>query len=308
MKFSIYIDYASLFISTKNIYKFKSCDEIENYIYKAVTAIEEFIKIYFKNTQIQILEKKAFILPDKAFGFPEDTLGRRGINCIRVDDELKKSFYKKKLNLSRKDDPELIREAAKDILEKKLSGIIVISNDYDFKSLAKMTTNHGIYFCCAVNEGKGVTINRDFKKQCDIYIRIAEILKNNKLEIEDITKHDSTELVSGRRIEIYKDKKLIKNYPVVSGKQMTIGRCSISRGIYPSIDLDAFDEEKIISREHGIIDVRGNEVMYVVHENCSRGTWYNLKAKKKGDRFLLSPNVPMVLGSSKGFVLFYRDR
>ena len=56
-----------------------------------------------------------------------------------------------------------------------------------------------------------------------------------------------------------------------------------------------------------IKDFNGNDIMYTVHDNCSRGTWYNLKAKSKGTRFLLSPNIPMILGDSKGFVLIYRN-
>lgn len=307
MKFSIYIDYASLFISTKKAYKIKDKNKLELQIYKIIMSVEKYLYEYFEGRDFEILEKKAFILPDKVFGMPEYTLGKKGIQFIRVNDELKKSQYKKKLNLSRADDSALVSSASKDILEKKLSGIVVISNDYDFKTLAQMTINHGLYFCGAVNEGKGVSINKDFKNQCDIYLRIREILENSTDGYEDLNDFDEVNAVTGKRIEIYRNKQLILSYPLESNKAITIGRRSTRRKILPNIDLTSFDKEKIISREHGIIDFNGNDIMYTVHDNCSRGTWYNLKAKSKGTRFLLSPNIPMILGDSKGFVLIYRN-
>lgn len=308
MKLGIYIDYANLSINSKKINGFKDRNEIDEHVCKVIDSIEKYVEQYKKNKKITIVEKKAYVLPDKSFGKPEEKLSKHGIQVIRVKNAgYKKTDAMKENNSSRRDDSVLMDDVRKSIQNNSIHGVIVVSNDGDFASLGEKVIHEGRYFWSAVYEGKGVKPSSKLMKQSEICLHIKDILNNSESgdADEELIEDDDCNY-NGERLEFYKEKKRILVYPI-QRKNISLGRRSIRRNHIPNIDLTSFDIDKVISRQHANIYKVGKKIIFSIDNNCTRGTWYKLQPKIANQQFELEVNETVVLGSADGFAMIYRN-
>lgn len=307
MRFSIYIDYPSLYISTSKINNFKTPkdkEKIEDELCKIILDVENYLIQYYKKKKVQIVEKKAFILPDPQFQISDEKLNNYGIESVRVKCGLKKNENKKMVNGSRDDDYYLKLTALDSVKKNLVDGIVIISNDIDHAETGRQIIQAGKYFWIAVYEGKDTHVSRELKDTADICLPIQELSKKKEKKLINRKREF---ILKGKRLEFYKDGELKLTFPL-NKKYYTLGRRSVRRNIIPNIDFADIDEEKILSREQGELFIIGDKLIFSVSENCTRGTWYCRKIKKPLEQFTVKENVPVILGDVNGFVMYYYSK
>lgn len=321
MKIAILIDYANFFISIKRVHGLKDINEIEDKICSVINNVSKYIceNNEYNKKGVEVVMKKAFVLDDKSFGHPEDTLPKNNILVERVKDvNEKKTDVMKDMNQSRLDDEVLMEEGMKLSNTGVVDGILVVTNDGDFASLGEKLGYIGREFWVGAYEGKEENNSKDKGK----YIRTATKLKNAAdlvLPLKDIYEgideaeaveaweeiiEEDIECIKGPRILIFRKGKIIAQYPV--GKTLIgIGRRSTRRHYFPNIDLTEYDTEKIVSRQHAEIRKINNKLIFSVHKNCSRGTWVDRNPIFPLQQFILKPGMAVVIGDKTGFGIKY---
>lgn len=340
MNLVLFIDYANLYANIQRSYNLnlkKDREKIEDKICECINKTCDYVKTLYKNKTINVIERIAYVLPDKLYGDieknqPNEKLYKKAkIKVKRVKEEKRtKTAVMKGMEQSRNDDAELGRGVIEVIKCNDIDGVIVISNDGDFENLARQVIGYGKYYWCgsyeALNVYKKTRVDNK-KKEKQMRIRCSHKLKvisDKVIPLYDILKsNDEGEIldpeslievineieqdgISGPRIEIYKDKKMIVSYPITK-KSINIGRRSLTRKHLPDIDLTEFDKDRIISRQHAIIHKIGPKVVFSICPECSSNTWYKTQPKMRGSSFILEEKKAVVLGKDNGFILFYNE-
>ena len=84
MKFSIFIDYTSMYISTWSMNREMSVSEIEEIVCNNLFKLEDYLNMRVKDSNIELVNAKAYILEGSDFGNPEEKLNNSGIRIIKV--------------------------------------------------------------------------------------------------------------------------------------------------------------------------------------------------------------------------------
>lgn len=311
MRFAVLIDYANFFISVKNDLKIKETAEVEKEICSIINSVCKYLSESneYNNKGIDIVIKKAFVLDDKSFGFPENTLPKSGIEVKRVyDKNEKKTESMKKMNQSRLDDEILMQEGMNLANKNVVDGVLVIANDGDYGSLAEKLGYIGRSFWAGVYKGPKTFVSGKLKNAADIVLPIKDIYEGidegEAVEALEEVAAVKMEEVKGPRILIFRRGKIIIEYPV-NKKLITIGRRSTRRHHFPQIDLTEHDKDKIVSRQHAEIRKINNRLIFLVHKNCSRGTWVDKNPIYPLQQFILKPGMAIVIGDKTGFGIKY---
>lgn len=307
MKFSIFIDYASLYNSASKIVNadlFEEKFKIEDCIIDIVIKLKKYLKKYYPYKKVEIVSTKAYILPDKHFNISENKLKKAEIEGIRVSCDLIKSKTLKALNGSRLDDKYLKLGVVDNIEKNFIDGVVIISNDSDYIDICNAAINEGKYSWILYYESKNTSVKRELKESPDVALSITELL-SEKEEVYEKIKENNTHIISGKRLEFYRNNELVYQYPL-KRKSLSLGRRSIRKNHIPNIDLTDIDKDKIISRYHADIHfVNDKRLVFCVNKDCSRGTWYNKKAKRPNEQFLVEEGYPILLGDKNGFLMYY---
>lgn len=318
MNFALFIDYANLFHNIQNIYGIDSRNSslIEDKICECINKTTQYVKTLYKNKEVNIVGKVAYVLPDEVYGNPSKKLKEKAGIIVKVvkENRVAKTDIMKKTEQSRNDDKELARGVINVVKDDRINGVIVVSNDNDFENVAQQVQGFAKYFWCGAMEGKyhknknkAVRCGRRIKNVSDRWLPLYDILQNNDEGevLDEIVSVEQNEVMSGPRLEIFKDMELVVSYPI-NKKNISIGRRSLRRNHIPNIDLTEFDKEKIISRQHAKINKIGDRLIFSVDENCSRYTWYKTLPRTVGSNFTLEPDQAVILGDKDGFVMFYK--
>ena len=84
MRFSIFIDYTSMYISTWSMNREMEVTEIEDKVCNNLFLLEDYLKKYVGESRIELVNKTAYILDGSNFGNPEAKLNSKGIKTIKV--------------------------------------------------------------------------------------------------------------------------------------------------------------------------------------------------------------------------------
>lgn len=340
MNLVLFIDYANLYTNIQRSYNFnykKDREKIEDKICECINKTCDYVKTLYKDKTVNVIERIAYVLPDKCYGDigknqPNEKLYQKAkIRVKRVKEERRtKTAIMKGMEQSRNDDAELGRGVIDVVKCNGIDGVIVISNDGDFENLARQVIGYGKYYWCGSYEALNIyrkTRVDNKKKEKQMRIRCShklKIISDKVIPLYDILEdNDEGEIldpegiieviesiekggISGPRIEIYKDKKMIVSYPITK-RSISIGRRSLTRKHLPDIDLTEFDGEKIVSRQHAIIHKIGPKIVFSICPECSSNTWYKTQPKMRGSSFILEQKKAVVLGKDNGFILFYNE-
>lgn len=312
MKFGIFIDYANFFGSIRNNLKLTKTEDVENEICKTINKLVSYISTpneHYKKG-VQVVKVIAYVLNDKFYGTPENTLPKHGIEVKRVyDANSSKTQEMKDINQSRLDDETLMRDAVELATSNKSDGILVVTNDADYYSLGEKLGNSGRLFWAGIYEGKKTTAGKRLKWIADTVLPLQDIAEGKDEGTPIATALDEVacvmeEKIEGPHILVYRKGQVISKHPI-NKNTIGIGRRSSSRFYFPQVDFTDYDDERIISRQHAVIYRVGNRVIFTVHPNCTSGTWLNKKAIRPHEQFLLKPGMLIIIGNKNGFGIEY---
>lgn len=309
MNFSIFIDYASLYISIAEIRKLNGMrdkEKIENILIDIVHKVEKYVAGYYPYKKVNINSIKAYILPDRQFDIKESKLFDARIEGVRVESPKFKADRLKSVNGSRDDDLWLKLGVTECLNNNESDGVVIISNDVDFHEICNLVRRDGKYSWIVYYESKDTYVKKELKESADVALPIDELLSlkeaESKVRPKEERKYKSKP--RGKRLEFYKDNELVKVYSL-KRKSVSLGRRSVRRNHIPNVDFTEIDYDKILSRYHGDVHIIGEKIVFCVNEKCTRGTWYGKKAKRPNEQFAVKEGQPVLLGDKNGFVMYY---
>ncbi len=106
-------------------------------------------------------------------------------------------------------------------------------------------------------------------------------------------------------LNLYQQGQLEKSFQVAAGTNV-IGRWDPSKGSFPDIDLEMFDEEAKVSRKHAVIFIKENEC-FLEDLASLNGTFLNRGPKiPPGNRIQVKAGDEIVIG--KVFLRILKDK